>query len=120
MYGQMADVSSVVEEAARAGARYYAAHFGEKKAKDEAGKKAKEVVVGSVNVTPVKEIEKKKLTFNEKTDIKVKKDGSYAYCEVTYHYPTPVKKLTRLIGGNDLTDDMKITGKAYFKISEGG
>jgi archaellum component FlaF (FlaF/FlaG flagellin family) len=118
MYSQMADVSNIVEEAARAGARYYAAHDGDEITAIE---KAQEVVEGSANITPVKDIRQngEGRTFNKETDIVVGKEGNYAYCIVTYHYPTPVKGLLRLIGGDDLAESMGVKGKAYFKSNEG-
>jgi hypothetical protein len=61
----------------------------------------------------------KEMTFNKEIDVVIEKDGDYAYCTVTYHYPTPVKRLLRLIKGNDLVES-GIKGKAYFKLNEGG
>ena len=59
------------------------------------------------------------LTFNEQTDVSVGKEGDYAYCIVTYHYPTPVRGLLRLIGGDDLAESIDVKGKAFFKLNEG-
>jgi hypothetical protein len=56
------------------------------------------------------------LTFNEQTDVSVGKEGDYAYCIVTYHYPTPVRGLLRLVGGDDLAENIDVKGKAFFKL----
>jgi len=99
MYAQMANVQNICEEAARAGARYYASHYGELDAKDNAIKEAQDVIKGSINITPVKRV--KPQQEGELSGCLEKIGGKFYINGICLKTKGPVRKeLESLVGQN--------------------
>jgi len=110
MYAQMTNVQNITEEAARAGARYYAANYGlmnEEALKDQSRLEAAKVVAGSKNITPVKDID---ITFppNIRVGILTKDHGKF-YIDTQWCRPA----------NNTVHEEMKkLVGKKVFAQGE--
>lgn len=136
--GHMADAQSVVEEAARAGARWMAVHPGDSEnAKIEAAEVVDTAMEGgyllkSWNGVAAEEI------FNPAEDIYCsdpvvgdgtgnKRTDGYAYCRVVYNYPVPMRNFWNLIAAagvplwnNEDNKTRQLTGEAFFVSGETG
>lgn len=136
--GHMADAQTIVEEAARAGARWLAVHPGD----SENGKiEAEEVVSAAMNggyllnswdgvtsdeiFNPAEDIYCSDPVVGDGTGNK-RTDG-YAYCRVVYNYPVPMRNFWNLIASAGVplwnSEDHKtrqLTGEAFFVSGETG
>lgn len=110
-FGNMAGVSNVTEEAARAGARWLAAHPGDV---FTARQKAADVVSGSFTKATAA------TTFDPNVDITFDVTGGYVTCKVLYHYPVPLRNIFTLVKGGQEPASRGLTGKAAFKEGESG